>query len=254
MDALEPMAAAGFGTTVFLDHFKDMPDHRQRGKVAYRLDEILLLSLLAVLAGAEGFNDIARFGQKKLALLRRFLPFVNGTPSHDHLGDILATLDAEAFRRCFVTWVGALMQTPVELIAIDGKTFRNSGNKGAKDAIHMVSAFANRRRLGFHGKDGGCNNDASSKVRRSSCLSTSRRNRFRARRGGNLSGRPRTSCSGPEQAGILPVISTLDWRFTGSGVCFKILRKKIFSRWSWPNNARGLPVSPCYQGETGRLR
>ena len=147
MDALEAMAAAGFETTVFLDHFKDMPDHRQPGKVAYRLDEILLLSLLAVLAGAEGFTDIARFGQKKLALLRRFLPFVNGTPSHDHLGDIFATLDAEAFRRCFVAWVGALMKTPVELIAIDGKTSRRSGNKGAKDAIHMVSAFAARQRL-----------------------------------------------------------------------------------------------------------
>ena len=95
-----------------------MPDHRQPGKVAYRLDEILLLSLLAVLAGAEGFTDIARFGQRKLALLRRFLPFVNGTPSHDHLGDIFATLDAEAFRRCFVAWVGALMKAPVELICI----------------------------------------------------------------------------------------------------------------------------------------
>jgi DDE_Tnp_1-associated/Transposase DDE domain len=147
MDALEAMVAAGFETTVFLDHFKDMPDRRQPGKVAYRLDEILLLSLLAVLAGAEGFTDIARFGQKKLALLRRFLPFANGTPSHDHLGDIFATLDAEAFRRCFVAWVGALMKAPVELIAIDGKTSRRSGNKGAKDAIHMVSAFAARQRL-----------------------------------------------------------------------------------------------------------
>ena len=153
MDALEAMAAAGFETTIFLDHFRDMPDHRQSGKVAYRLDEILLLSLLAVLAGAEGFTDIARFGQKKLALLRRFLPFANGTPSHDHLGDIFATLDAQAFRRCFVAWVGALMKTPVELIAIPGsspgtgKTSRRSGKKGAKDAIHMVSAFAARQRL-----------------------------------------------------------------------------------------------------------
>ncbi len=147
MDASEAMAAAGFETTVFLIHFNDMPDHRQPGEVAYRLDEILLLSLLAVLAGAEGFTDIARFGQRKLALLRRFLPFVNGTPSHDHLGDIFATLDAEAFRRCFVAWIGALMKTPVELIAIDGKTSRRSGNKGAKDAIHMVSAFAARQRL-----------------------------------------------------------------------------------------------------------
>jgi len=135
-------------TTVFLSYFNDMPDHRQPGKVLYPLDEILLLCLLAVLAGAETFTDIARFGEKKLALLRRFRPFANGTPAHDHLGDIFATLDAEAFRRCFVAWVSALLKAPAELIAIDGKTSRRSGSKkNAKEPIHMVSAFAARQRL-----------------------------------------------------------------------------------------------------------
>lgn len=135
-------------TTVFLDYFKDMPDCRQRGKVIYPLDEILLLGLLAVLAGAETFTDIARFGEKKLALLRRFRPFANGTPAHDHLGDLFATLDTEAFRRCFVTWVSALVKTPAEVIAIDGKTSRRSGSrKNAREPIHMVSAFAARQRL-----------------------------------------------------------------------------------------------------------
>ena len=38
-------------TTSFLRHFNDMPDHRQAGKVDYPLPEILLLCLLAVLAG-----------------------------------------------------------------------------------------------------------------------------------------------------------------------------------------------------------
>jgi predicted transposase YbfD/YdcC len=147
MEALDAAVAAGFETTAFLDYFKDLPDHRQAGKVTYPLDEVLLLSLLAVLAGAEGFTDIARFGEKKLALLRRFRPFADGTPSHDHLGDIFATLDARGFRRCFVAWVASLTKTPAELIAIDGKTSRRSGKKGSKDAIHMVSAFAARQRL-----------------------------------------------------------------------------------------------------------
>ena len=97
-------AAAGeFGAlseaTVFLSHFKDLPDPRQRGKVVYPLEEVLLLCLLAVLGGSETFVDIARFGEKKLGLLRRFRPFRDGTPSHDHLGDIFATLDAEKFQR-----------------------------------------------------------------------------------------------------------------------------------------------------------
>src|SRR6266540_5206591 len=132
----------------FLGYFNDLPDHRQRGKVVYPLDEVLLLCLLAVLGGAETFVDIARFGEKKLGLLRRFRPFRDGTPSHDHLGDIFATLDAEAFQRCFVAWVAALTGAPSDVIAIDGKTLRRSyQKKGAKAPIHMVSAFAARQRL-----------------------------------------------------------------------------------------------------------
>src|SRR5208337_1982764 len=126
---------------------RDMPNPRQPGKVTYPLDEVLLLCLLAVLAGAETFVDIARFGAKKLALLRRFRPFHDGTPSHDHLGDIFAALDAEQFQRCFVAWVAALSGVPEGVVAIDGKTVRRSGGKAGKGAIHMVSAFAASQRL-----------------------------------------------------------------------------------------------------------
>ncbi len=96
-----------------------------------------------MLAGAETFVDIARFGEKKLELLRRFRPFRDGTPAHDHLGDIFATLDIEP------ALLGrALTGAPAEVIAIDGKTSRCSYQKtGAKAAIHMVPAFAARQRL-----------------------------------------------------------------------------------------------------------
>src|ERR1700730_3614328 len=134
-------------SVVFLSYFKDFPDPRQRGRVVYPLQEMLLLSLLAVLAGAETFVDIALFGEKKIGLLRRFRPFRDGTPSHDHLGDIFATLDAERFQRCFVAWVAALTGAPADVIAIDGKTLRRAHKKGTKAQIHMVSAFAARQRL-----------------------------------------------------------------------------------------------------------
>ena len=137
-----------FESTAFLRHFENMPDPRQRGKVAYPLNEILLLALLAVIAGAETFTEIARFGQSKIKLLQRFLPFANGTPAHDHLGDIFATLDAEAFQRCFVAWVAEATGCPAGVIAIDGKTSRRSyQEKDAKAPIHMISAFAARQRL-----------------------------------------------------------------------------------------------------------
>jgi predicted transposase YbfD/YdcC len=145
MDGAATECAAFDETVAFLSHFKDLPDPRQQGKVSYPLDEILLLCLLA---GAECFTEIALFGVKKLNFLRRFRPFKDGTPAHDHLGDILAVLDAEQFQRCFVAWVAALTGMPEGVIAIDGKTVRRSGNKrSGKAAIHMVSAFAARQRL-----------------------------------------------------------------------------------------------------------
>ena len=136
-------------TVVFLGHFKDLEDPRQQGRVDYPLEEILILCLLAVLAGADTVTDIALFGRKKLDLLRRFRPFAKGTPAHDHLGDILAVLDPEQFQRCFVAWVAALTGTPEGVISVDGKTVRRSGQKkkGGKAPIHMVSAFAARQRL-----------------------------------------------------------------------------------------------------------
>ena len=148
MDGVTTAGTAFDEAVVFLSYFNDLQDPRQPGKVTYPLDEILLLCLLAVLAGAESFTEIALFGVKKLEFLRRFRPFKDGTPAHDHLGDILAVLDAEQFQRCFVGWVAALTGAPAGVVAIDGKTVRRSGHKrGGKAPIHMVSAFAARQRL-----------------------------------------------------------------------------------------------------------
>ena len=120
-----------------------MPDPRPPGKVIYPLDEVWLLRLLATPAGAETFVDMATFGIKKRELRRRFLPFAAAIPSHDHLGKLLATLDAEGFQRYFVAWVAAFGALPEGGDAIDGKTSRRA-KKGGKAVLHTVSAFAAR--------------------------------------------------------------------------------------------------------------
>jgi predicted transposase YbfD/YdcC len=137
-------AAQAFDQVVeFLESFEALEDHRQRAKVLYPLDEILLLVLLGVLAGCESWVEIAKFGEKKLDLLRRFRPYLDGTPSHDQLGDIFAVLDAAQFQSCFIGWVGKLTGLCADIIAIDGKTLRRSYQEGgAKAPIHMISAWS----------------------------------------------------------------------------------------------------------------
>ena len=132
----------------WLEHFEDLDDPRQSGKVAYPLDEMLLQCLLAVIAGAESWVEIAAFGKKKLDFLRRFAPFAEGTPSHDQFGNLFAALDTEAFQACFIAWVASLTKLGPEIIAIDGKTLRRSyQDGGAKAPIHMISAFSSRQRM-----------------------------------------------------------------------------------------------------------
>src|SRR5947209_15817168 len=92
MDGTATDCAAFDETVVFLRYFKDLQDPRQQGKVTYPLDEVLLLCLLGVLAGAESFTEIALFGVRKLAFLRRFRPFKDGTPAHDQPAAITLTV------------------------------------------------------------------------------------------------------------------------------------------------------------------
>jgi predicted transposase YbfD/YdcC len=109
---------------------------------------MLLQCLLAVLAGADSWVEIAEFGKKKLDFLRRFLAFEHGTPSHDQFGNLFAALDAEAFQNCFIAWVASLTRLAPDIIAVDGKTLRRSYQQGGgKAPIHMLSAWSSRQRL-----------------------------------------------------------------------------------------------------------
>ena len=64
--------AIGEGVILLLECFPEFPQPRQTDKMVHQLDQVLLLCLLSVLAGAEPLTDTARFGALKLDLPRRF--------------------------------------------------------------------------------------------------------------------------------------------------------------------------------------
>ncbi len=127
-----------------LDHFSELEEPRVAGRTLYPMEELLLLTICAVLSGAETWIEIVLFGKHKLEWLRTLLPFENGIPSHDTLGDFFAALNAQKFETCFMKWMQTLCPSLVgKILAVDGKTVRRSHNKSAgQRAIHLVSAFA----------------------------------------------------------------------------------------------------------------
>ncbi|WP_428484992.1 ISAs1 family transposase [Rhodopila sp.] len=132
----------------FLSHFAALRDPRQATKVLYPLPEILLLMLCGTIAGADDFVEISLWGSERQGFLRRFLPFKHGIPSHDTLCDVIAAIDPELFKTCFLTWVDGLRTDTPEIIAIDGKTSRRSHARGkGRLPLHTVSAWATRQRL-----------------------------------------------------------------------------------------------------------
>ena len=143
-----PLPSGSKSNPVFLDYFGGIDDPRQAAKILYPFEEILLLVLCAVISGADNWTSIALYGQKKIDVLRRFLPFVEGTPCHDQLGILFSRLDMEQFQQCFVNWVADLHGTLDGVIAVDGKTLRRSFDTATnKAAIHVISAWACEQKL-----------------------------------------------------------------------------------------------------------
>jgi len=135
----------------FNAYFQSLNDPRRtnKGNFFYPLQEILFLTISAVISGADGWTMIQEFGNTKLEWLRKFFPYENGVPSHDVLGKVFSSLDHTEFTECFSSWINSISTfTNGEVVAIDGKTIRKSNIPfKSKSALHVVSAYASESRL-----------------------------------------------------------------------------------------------------------
>lgn len=135
--------------TTFLQHFDSIKYPRIERCKKHNLLDILLLSISAVISGAEGWQDIEDFGHSKLNWLRKYRPFEAGIPKHDTIARVICRLKSEEIEASFQSWIGSLIKdTGCDVIAIDGKTARRSfTTKGRKNALHTVSAWSCNHQL-----------------------------------------------------------------------------------------------------------
>jgi predicted transposase YbfD/YdcC len=130
-------------------HFRSLEDPRIERTKKHLLLDIITLTICAVIAGAEGWEDVEDYGKEKYEWLKTFLALPAGIPSHDTISRVFRRLKPEQFEQCLVGWLMALSDAlGVEHIAIDGKTLRRSFDRAsAANALHLVSAWSVKNSL-----------------------------------------------------------------------------------------------------------
>lgn len=129
-------------------YFATVEDPRIDRTKDHALLDMMVITLCAVICGADGWVAVEEFGKTKRAWLETFLELPNGIPSHDTFGRVFARIDPEQFQHSFMQWVQALQQVRGDLIAIDGKTHRRTHDRSnGQAALHLVSAWAAANRL-----------------------------------------------------------------------------------------------------------
>ncbi len=113
------------------------------------LQDILVIAILAVIAGGEGWEDIENYGYAKQQWLEEFLELPNGIPSDDTFRRVFERLDPSALEASFTRWVEELIPSlNQQIVPIDGKCLRGSYDReGGLKALHLVTAWAAEHKL-----------------------------------------------------------------------------------------------------------
>ena len=133
-----------------LRHFQQLEDPRSSVNLLHPLDSVVVIAIMAVLAGANGPTAIAKWANMKAEVLLKLLDLPHGIPQKDVFRRVLATLKPDAFQACFTMWLTALRAAAAEAtgverptLAIDGKTLRRSHDRRRNlGALHSVSVWA----------------------------------------------------------------------------------------------------------------
>ena len=130
-------------------HFGSLQDPIAAHSILHKLIDILVITICAVICGADDFVEIAEYGKEKKEWLKTFLELEHGIPSVDTFERIFARLKPKELQECFISWMEAVHEsTDGEFINVDGKTLRGAKGVGNKRSlIHMVSVWSASQHL-----------------------------------------------------------------------------------------------------------
>ena len=130
-----------------IKYFTSLNDFRQLGKVKHKLENIIAITIAAVICGCENWYEIEDYGKQKEPWLKTFLDLPDGVPTHDTYRRFFMWVNPKKLEQCFIEWIKSVCDiTEGRIINIDGKCLRGSKGDNAS-LVHMVSAWCNTNNM-----------------------------------------------------------------------------------------------------------
>ena len=133
-----------------LDAFSKVPDPRVARTRAHPLVNILVMSLLAAVSGADGWEALELFAEQRMSFFKTFLSMPKGYPSADTFRRVFEALEPKAFQEAFRRWLQPFLNNlEGQTVALDGKTLRGAlaHAAGRPGAFHLMHVWATEQRL-----------------------------------------------------------------------------------------------------------
>jgi len=140
----------------FFDHL-ELIDTRKDINKEYELEDIVFLTMAALLSGATGWKAIEIFGRAQIDWLKRYRPFSSGIPTRHSIGRIIRGIEPQSFVNSFIQWVNQVRSVQgSQQLAFDGKVLTGSGKRTDKHALQLMTVLLVEEGLVVYQKETSC--------------------------------------------------------------------------------------------------
>ena len=112
-----------------------LKDERQKGKITYKIWDIVVVVILAVLADCNEWEEIADYAEDEKDFLKTFLKLTGGIPTAKTYERVISMIDSNELNKIFVEFIKDIQFMEdiffKDILSFDGKVDRGSArNKG----------------------------------------------------------------------------------------------------------------------------
>lgn len=131
---------------------KKQKDTRYQPNVRHKIEDIILITLFAVLAKCNEWTEIASFAIKKEKWLKKYLELPNGIPSHDTIQRVISILNPHTLYSDTINYLINKINIVTtsntrDILSMDGKTSNGSGRSTGmnkdEEVVNTMSVYSN---------------------------------------------------------------------------------------------------------------